>query len=241
MITTLVKQPGEQLLAPVRFERPIAWPRPATVAARGLVAEAAPVVAGPPQVVDGGVRLLLSGGTDGERYLVTVAAETPGGELLEGEVELLVLDSTWATPDGGAPWLSIAGFIRRFTLDEVVRMTDPDGSGRIDRGLLVDALTDAQAIAEAHVAGRYALPFATVPRVIELAIADLARARLYPRGVPDAVDAAAKAALRLLEAIAAGRTTLGVPAADVPAAPASAAPVLIAPGCRHYPDGLADF
>ncbi|MFN3432554.1 MAG: phage protein Gp36 family protein, partial [Candidatus Sericytochromatia bacterium] len=42
-------------------------------------------------------------------------------------------------------------------------------------------LVDAQAIAEAHIASRYALPLATVPRILEMAVGDLARARLYPR------------------------------------------------------------
>lgn len=244
MIATLIKQPGEQLLGEVRFDRPIAWPKPATIVSRQLVPGSLAMTAGAAQLVQGGAvaQVMLSGGTDGERYLVTVVGETAGGEEIEGEIEVVVVEETWATPDGGAPWLSIAAFIRKVGLDEVLRNTDPDGSGRVDRDLVIEALTDAQAIAEANIAGRYALPLPAVPRVVEMAIADIARARLFRRGdPPKSIEDAGKAAVRLLENIATGKTTLGVPAAEAPAAPVSDAPVLIAPGRRQYPDGLAGY
>lgn len=148
MIVTLLKQPGETLrpVVPFATSAPIAAILATTTVARGLVPGGAPLVAAA-SVAGGSVTLALVGGADGERYLVTVRARDAAGAELESEVEVTVIDCTWALPDGGAPWLGIAGFVRRFGLDEVVRMTDSDGSGRIDRDLLVDALTDAQAIA----------------------------------------------------------------------------------------------
>lgn len=242
MIATIIKQPGETLRPAVAFSgsASIAAIRGVTVTARGLVPGAAALVASA-ALAGGVVTLALSGGSDGERYAVTVRAEDAQGQTLESEVEIVLIESVWATPDGGAGWLSIAALVKRFSLDEVVRMTDTDGSGRIDRGLLIGALVDAQAIVEAHIASRYALPLATVPRIVEMAVGDLARARLYPRGAPEGIADQSKAAMALLVRIQKGDATLGLPAAETPAEAASDAPVVIAPGQRAYPDWLKGY
>jgi phage gp36-like protein len=119
-------------------------------------------------------------------------------------------------------------------------MTDADGTGRIDRDLLVAQLIDAQAVVEAHLAGRYRLPLATAPLMIQKAIADLARAALYPNGAPDGVADAAKASLRMLESIRDGKMQL---ASAEPIAPAEQAsdPTMFLQGERAYPDGLRDY
>ncbi len=91
------------------------------------------------------------------------------------------------------------------------------------------------------VTSRYALPLATVPRILEMAVGDLARARLYPRGAPEGIADQAKAAMALLVRIQKGDATLGVPAADAPAEAVSDAPVVIAPGQRAYPNWLKDY
>jgi len=242
MIATILKQPGETLRPAVAFSgnASIAAIRAVTVTARGLVPGAAAL--GANATLSGGtVTLALSGGSDGERYAVTVRGDDAQGQTLESEVEVVLIESSWATPDGGAGWLSIAAFVKRFTLDEVVRMTDIDGSGRIDRDLLIGALVDAQAIAEAHIASRYALPLATVPRILEMAVGDIARTRLYPRGAPEGIADQAKAAMALLVRIQKGEATLGVPAAVLPAEAVSDAPILIAPGRRAYSDWLKDY
>lgn len=239
MTGAIVKQPREVLHPALAVAHPVAV-LGCAVASRGLVPAAAPLAA-VAAIGDDVVTVTLTGGADGERYLVTVLVRDAAGAEREHELEVAVIDAAWALPDGGAPMLSIAGFVERFGLDEVVRMTDADGSGRVDRALLVQALAAAQALAEAHLAGRYALPLAAVPAVVELAIADLARARLYPRGAPEGVAEAARVATRTLERIAEGRLALGLPAAAQPAAAPTDAPVLIAPGPRAYPDGLADY
>lgn len=243
MNSVVVKQPGEDLRHAVQAAGLAPFTDAAIVAItpRGLVAGGAELVA-TVAIVAGLVQARLTGGADGERYLVTIRATDHYGSVVESEVEVVVIDAAWSTPDGGAAYLSISAFIQRFGLDETVRMTDANGSGRIDRGLLVDALTDAQAIAESELAGRYALPLATVPRIVAMAIADLARARLYPRGAPEGVETAAKAATRTLERIASGALQLGLPAIETPPATApSEAPVMILSGRRAYPDGLVDF
>ncbi|HEU4958968.1 MAG TPA: DUF1320 domain-containing protein [Sphingomonas sp.] len=240
MIATRLKQPGETLRFAPAFATTAALVQlvDVTVEARGLV-PGAPACQAQGEIAGGVLELVVAGGGDGERYLVTARVDDADGQTLESELEIAVIESAWQLPDGGTPYLSIGDFVARFGLDEVVRMTDPDGSGRIDRDLLTNALADAQAIADAELAGRYAVPLATVPKVIELAIADIARARLYPQGAPDGVDRAAKAAARSLERIASGELTLGLP--ERPAEAASDTPVLIAPGRRVYRDGCGDW
>ncbi|QHL90696.1 DUF1320 domain-containing protein [Sphingomonas changnyeongensis] len=239
MIQTVIKQPAEVISQLVPFGAPVTQILAATPVARGMVAGAAALQADA-VLVDGSVTVTLAGGTDGERYLVTVRATLATGEEREAEAEIVVIDAAWVMPDGGAPYLSIEDFVRRFGLPEIVRMTDADGSGRIDRDLLVAQLVDAQAIVEAHLAGRYALPLAEVPLPVKKAIADLARASLYPGGAPDGVADAARASMRMLEQIRDGRLTLPS-AVPLAAAAIAADPVLFDAGERAYPDGLQDY
>ncbi len=235
---TVIKQPSEILYPRVRDAVAAITSVEVTP---GTGAPAGAALTAVARMVGALATVSLSDGTDGEQYLVTVRMTTLAGETVEDEVEVTVVDAAWAMPDGGAPWISIVDFVRRFGLPEVIAMTAAAGSDRIDRELLIEKLTDAQAIAEAELSSRYALPLATVPRIVQAAIADLARARLYPRGVPQDVADAAKAATRTLERIGSGALSLGLPTMDAPASAPSDAPVLILQGRRAYPDGLADF
>jgi phage gp36-like protein len=236
---TILKQPSEVLHRPITFSgvSTVTELHSVEVAARGLVAGAAELGV-VPQLFVGAVTLAISGGTDGERYLITAIADDADGQRVETELEIAVIDMAWAMPDGGAPYLSIADFIERFTLEEVMTMTDT-GKGFIDRGLLVGALINAQAVADAHIAARYTVPLLDVPLIIKKIVGDLARAELYPRGAPDGVDAQAKASMKMLERIQSG--ALPVPAATAPTAAPSQDDILVAPGRRAYPDGLKGY
>jgi phage gp36-like protein len=235
----LIKQPSEALKRELPFVGggAIAAIIEVSSAARELVAgSAALVVAG--TLTAGMLFVTIEGGTDGERYLVTARVTTAAGEEREGEMEVAVLDREWAMPDGGAAYLSIGEFVDRFGLEEAVRMTDQDGSGRIDRQFLVSALAAVQSVADAYLAGRFAVPLAEVPEVVKTAIADMVRARLYPRGAPEGVAEQGKAGLRILERLADGRLTLPTLS---PAAPApSTTPILLNPGQRRYGAGELD-
>lgn len=235
----LLKQPAEALKRNLPFPGAAAITAivSVTAASRGLVAGSQPLtVSG--ELVGGMLFVRMSGGTDGERYLVT-AKVTAGDETLEGELDVAVIDAQWATPDGGGPYLTIAEFVERFTFEEVVRMADTDGSGRIDRAFLVNALAAVQAKADVYISARYTVPLGAVPEIVKVAIADMARARLYPRGAPEGVGDDAKAAEKLLEKISDGR--LPLPSASALPEAASAAPILIAAGKRQYPDGLEGY
>lgn len=237
---SLIKQPSETLKKQISFE---------TQAAIGAIVDVASVkrnlipgstnlaVAG--ELTAGMFFVTLAGGTDGESYLVTAKVEDADEQLLEAEIEVTVIDGTWSMPDGGDGYVTIAAFVGFFGLEEVVRMTDAAGDGRIDRPLLISALAAEQSLADAWISNRYQVPLSEVPAVVKTAIADRARARLYPNGAPDGVADAAKAALEILKAIGGGK--LPLPGVEAPAEAAAIAPVAVAPGQRQYPDGLRDY
>ncbi|MBN8844797.1 MAG: DUF1320 domain-containing protein [Sphingomonadales bacterium] len=236
----IVKQPSETKRLPMEFGgiATISALVGIDVTPRGLVSGALPLDA-EGALFAGALTLVVEGGSDGERYLVTVTVDDATGSRAEEEVEVAVLNLTWAMPNGGAPMLSIEEFVERFGLDEAVRMTDVRGDGRIGKDLLVGALTAAQAIVETSLSGRYSLPLTDVPQIVKVWIGDIARARLYLGGAPDGVDGSAKAAMRALERVEDGKSALpGLPAAT---APAEGGTVSFHSGGRRYANGLGDY
>lgn len=239
-VETILKQPAEALRRPVRFAAlaTVAAIGGVSVAARGLVTGALALTA-EAELVDGAVIVALSGGTDGERYLVTIAAESADGDIAEAELDVAVLDGAWAMPDGGTPYLTIAEFVDRVGLPEVIRLTDGTGDGRIDRAMLINKLIDAQSTVDAHFASRYLVPLTDPPIIVKKFVAELAHAALYPGGAPDGVAELAKQTLRMLERIQDGR--MQIPAQTQPTPAVTESPILISPGQRAYPDGLAGY
>lgn len=237
---TILKQPAEELRKPITFSgvSTITMLHSVAAVARGLVPGSAELGV-VPQLFAGAVTLVISGGSDGERYLVTAIAVDAEGQRAETEMEVVVVDAAWAMPGGGAPYLTIAEFIARFGLPEVTRATDADGSGRVDRDMLINALVNAQATADAHIAARYAVPLVDVPLIVKKIVGDLAMAALYPAGAPDGIATQATASTRMLERIQSG--AMPIPVATAPAEAISDNPILISPGYRAYPDGLKGY
>jgi phage gp36-like protein len=239
-VATLVKAPGQTVTRPMTFSGVITVTALGAIQIvnRGLVVGSLALVV-IPTLFNGGVTLAISGGTEGEQYLVRANATDAGGTPATEEVEIVITDPVWTMADGSPGYFGIDRMIDRFGLAEVVRMTDANGSGRIDRAYLVSALRDAQAIVEAHLGGRYALPLDPVPAIVLTWLADLACARLYPGGAPEGAADAAKAATRMLERVQSGVMPLAGVA--VPVQAGGDTPVLIAGGTRFYPDGLKGF
>lgn len=237
---SLIKQPAETLHESMLFGGISTISALISVAAvaRGLVSGSA-ALAVTPTLFAGALTLAIAGGSDGERYLITAIADDADGARREAEIEVAVLDHAWVMPDGGAPMLSIIEFVDRFGIDEVVRMTDTRGDGRIGKATLVNALTDAQAQVEAYVGSRYALPLDSIPTLLKMAVGDIARGRLYAGAVPDGIDRTAKAAVAMLIRIQDGK--LPITGAGSISAEQSDAPVSFISGGRTYPDGLADY
>ena len=236
-VASLVKTPAEALVHAVDLGGRAVAPGVPEVIARGLVAEAVPLaVAALP--IAGNLAVTLSGGTDGEVYQIMLTASLDDGSARDVPIELAVIAGDWTMPDGGAPMLSVAGFVARVGRDQVLRLTDM-GDGRIDTGLVINALIDAQAQAEAYLAGRHALPFATVPTLVTAIVADLARAALYEDELPDNVEKKRAIALKNLDAIRKGDLRLGAEAP--PQTAAASDPVRFNSGQLTYPDGLKDY
>lgn len=239
-LQTFIKQPSEDLKKNLAVDTTSAISAIGSVTAvsRGLVAGSAPL--GAVGSLSAGLLFVdISGGTDGERYLVTAQVTDADGQQLEAEMEVAVIDGTWAMPDGGPSYLSISELVDRFGLEEIERLVG-DESGRIDRTRLVSCLADVQAIADAYIAARYAVPLSPVPQLVKVVIGDMTRARLYPQGAPDGVAAASSAALTMLANISKGQ--LQLPSATVlpdTTAP-SAAPIVSSPGKQRYGNGELD-
>jgi phage gp36-like protein len=194
-----------------------------------------------PALVNGLVRLTISGGSDGERYHISVRATLADGATATRDLDVAVIDPDWSMPGGGPSYLSLFEFVSRFGLDETVNATQSSADGLIDRSFLIGALSDAQAEVEANLAGRYALPLSVVPALVKTAIADLAAVRMYRRGAPDFVVDQAKVQRRLLERIASGALPLGIPAGVALDPAPSEAPIIGWTGRQTYSDGLKDF
>lgn len=75
---------------------------------------------------------------------------------------------------------------------------------------IAQALADAAALIDGHLAGRYTLPLSSVPPVLRAVACDLARERLYKDAAPEVVSKRGDEARRFLAALADGRITLGI-------------------------------
>ncbi len=228
-----ILQPTETRRIPVPVSLPpgrtVAAATAVTVQPRGLVAEVQPLAATLVGPAGTSVDVDLTGGTDGEIYLVAVTATSDAGETVEGELEVLVQDLAWTVPpDGSAAvtYIEPSDYVARYGLDETVKLTDEDDTGRIGREALFAALADAAAEIDAHLGVRYTVPLSPVPALIRTIAGDLARARLHRTQPTEAVALAAAEARRKLEKLAAGRMAL---AATPVRTDASSSPVVHAP------------
>jgi phage gp36-like protein len=106
----------------------------------------------------------------------------------------------------------------RFGADELAQLTDRAGAGVPDATVVARALADADAEIDAYLGTRYALPLPAVPSVIARLACDIARFRLWEDRASDEVRRRYEDARRLLDAIARGQVSLGLPAAQQPSA-----------------------
>lgn len=99
----------------------------------------------------------------------------------------------------------------RFGAAEILQLTDREGLGIVDVGVLAGALAEADAEINAYLVGHYVLPLATVPAILGRLACDIARYRLASDNPLEEVRKRYEDARRLLEALAAGRVTLDLP------------------------------
>ncbi len=88
--------------------------------------------------------------------------------------------------------------------------TDEQAATTVSLALINQKLLDADSIINGHLATRYQVPLTTVPRLIVTAACDLARYALYDDIATEQITQRYKDAIKLLEAIGAGKVSLGI-------------------------------
>lgn len=113
-------------------------------------------------------------------------------------------------------YITRQNLIDRFGERRLTDLTDRDGLGVIDEAVLDCAITDAGALIDGYLAGRYSLPLATVPSLLTRLAGDLVFYALHADTVPDKVAADQAVAMKLLGQIALGTVRLGVEGVTAP-------------------------
>jgi len=110
------------------------------------------------------------------------------------------------------PYATLADLITRYGEEEIAQLTDRVGAGMPDAATALRALADADAEIDGYLAARYRLPLPTVPPLLSRIACDIARYRLWEDRASEEVRTRYEDARRLLESLAKGVVTLGLPA-----------------------------
>lgn len=128
----------------------------------------------------------------------------------------------------------------RFGSVELAQLSDRTNGAVIDAAVVARALADAAAEIDGYLAGRYALPLATVPAVLGRVACDIARYRLYDDRATEAVRQRYEDSVRDLKALAAG--TIKLDAVDVlTPAPNGVSVTVSTPDRIFNADALVDY
>jgi len=106
--------------------------------------------------------------------------------------------------------------IDRFGLDELIQLTDREGTGDYDPNIAARALADADEEINGYLRGRETLPLASVPAVLKRVACDIARYRLFGISAPEEVRKRYEDARAWLRDVASGRVVLFEPTSDKP-------------------------
>jgi phage gp36-like protein len=113
----------------------------------------------------------------------------------------------------------------RFKEQELIQLTDHQGTGSADIELLDRALADANAEIEGYIGARYPLPLDAPIKVLVAYGFDIVRYRLYDDQATDQVTKRYNDAVKFLSLVAAGKIDLGAGPDNLNAgSPAIAAP-----------------
>lgn len=100
--------------------------------------------------------------------------------------------------------------VDRFGEDELIQLTDRNGTGAVDQDVLLRAIDDAQAEVDSYLSTRYAVPLTPVPTVLALHAANVVRYRLYEDGATEEVEKRYKQSIAWLKDVSSGRAHLDV-------------------------------
>ncbi|MCX8016619.1 MAG: DUF1320 domain-containing protein [Rhodocyclaceae bacterium] len=100
----------------------------------------------------------------------------------------------------------------RVGAERLIEITDRMGAGAVDAAVAGKALMDAAAEIDGYLAVRYTLPLATVPPMLARLACAIARYRLWEDLASERVRQEYEDARRVLEQLARGQVSLGLPA-----------------------------
>lgn len=102
-------------------------------------------------------------------------------------------------------------FIRTFSRDETLMLTDEKYTGQIDGEILAFALNRASAIIDGYLVGRYATPWPDTPGILVGYCCDIARYNLASDRNPltEEIKLRYDDAIKFLTAVASGKINLG--------------------------------
>lgn len=100
--------------------------------------------------------------------------------------------------------------------DELIQLTDDEGTGAMDADVVNSAITDADAEIDSYCGTRYSTPFPAAPAMIRKLSCDIAIYNLYARrrNVSEDRQARYDAAVRFLRDVSKGLVTLGAGSPD---------------------------
>lgn len=131
-------------------------------------------------------------------------------------------------------------YVDRYGAGELLQLTDRDGNGVEDAGVLDKALADANAEIDAWLAGRYLVPLNPVPTVITRIALDVTRYRLFANQATEEVRKRYEDAAAFLKAVSKGEVQLGATPPTAAAKP-SDSPAHSADARVFSKDTLSDF
>lgn len=121
------------------------------------------------------------------------------------------------------PYCTRDDMISRYGQEELVQLTDRSRIGAVDDTELSAKIADAGAEIDGYVGTRYTLPLSPVPLALVRVACSIAWFHLHRFERPDYVKDEYKNAVRFLEAVSAGKVSLGADAAGAQPAAASGA------------------
>jgi len=106
-------------------------------------------------------------------------------------------------------YATLADLVARFGEEQLVQLTDRNGSGLIDETVIAQAIADASALIDGYLAaGLYTVPMSPVPDILVGYACDLARYNLFPDANLDDVNTVRirqRDAMRFLEQVGQGK------------------------------------
>ena len=103
------------------------------------------------------------------------------------------------------PYINQADLETRYGAGEILQLSDRDGDGNHDTGIIDTAIADAESTVDNYLAERVTVPVDNPSNDLKKIVSDIARKYLYTNTTPDGVKNAFDRAMKRLRDFAAGK------------------------------------